>query len=52
MEKKHGINLSIFNNDFNFVNEYRADGSKYEGMYKEGKKHGNGTYTWSDGSKY
>ena len=30
----------------------RADGSKYEGSYKEGKKHGTGTYTWIDGSKY
>ena len=29
-----------------------ADGSKYEGHYKEGKKHGQGTYIWSDGSKY
>ena len=24
----------------------RADGSRYEGYYKEGKKHGQGTYTW------
>ena len=41
-----------------------ADGSRYEGYYKAGKKHGNGnftkgpihnfsgTYTWADGSKY
>jgi hypothetical protein len=29
-----------------------ADGSKYEGDYKEGLKHGQGIYTWKDGSKY
>jgi hypothetical protein len=28
----------------------RADGSKYEGSYQEGKKHGKGTYTWNDQS--
>ena len=25
---------------------------KYVGEYKDGKKHGQGTYTWSDGEKY
>ena len=25
---------------------------KYVGEFKDGKKHGQGTYTWSDGSKY
>jgi hypothetical protein len=30
----------------------RADESKYEGNYVEGKKHRKGIYTWADGSKY
>lgn len=30
----------------------RADGSRYDGMYKDGKKHGYGKYVWSDGSYY
>jgi len=25
------------------------NGEKYEGEWKNGKKHGHGTYTWSDG---
>ena len=25
---------------------------KYVGQYKDGEKHGKGTYTWSDGYKY
>ena len=25
---------------------------EYVGEYKDGKKHGQGTYTWSDGEKY
>lgn len=28
------------------------DGSKYEGHYKEGMKHGQGLYEWNDGSFY
>ena len=28
------------------------DGSCYKGVYKNGKKHGFGTYQWTDGSKY
>ena len=28
------------------------DGSKYQGDYKDNKKHGNGIYTYTDGSKY
>ena len=28
------------------------NGSRYVGEWKEGKKHGQGTYTWSDGKKY
>lgn len=32
--------------------EMWVDGSKYEGHYKEGKKHGDGKYTWSDLSQY
>jgi hypothetical protein len=34
-----------------------SDGSKYEGDWKDGKRHGKGIhgihgYTWSDGSKF
>ena len=29
-----------------------ADGSRYEGMYVEGKPHGPGIYTWADGARY
>ena len=25
---------------------------KYVGQYKDGEKHGKGTYTWSDGGTY
>ncbi len=28
------------------------DQSCYRGEYKKGKKHGYGTYQWTDGSKY
>ena len=28
------------------------DGSKYVGEVKNGKRHGQGTYTWADGGKY
>ena len=31
---------------------YYTDGSKYAGEFKDGKEHGQGTYTWSDGRKY
>ena len=37
---------------FNFI---RPDGSlykRYEGQYKVGNKHGTGTQTWLDDSKY
>jgi len=29
-----------------------SNGDKYVGEYKDGERHGQGTYTWSDGSKY
>ena len=29
-----------------------SDGAKYEGEWKDGKRHGQGTLTWSDGSSY
>ena len=29
-----------------------SDGDKYEGKWKDGKKHGQGTFTWSNGNKY
>jgi len=29
-----------------------TDGEKYEGKWKNGKKHGQGTMTWSSGGKY
>jgi hypothetical protein len=28
------------------------EGSKYKGELKDGKPHGQGTYTWPDGEKY
>lgn len=28
------------------------DGSKYEGEFQEGKKHGPGRFRWADGSSY
>ena len=28
------------------------DGKRYEGNWKDGKKHGTGTYIWPDGSRY
>ena len=28
------------------------DGKRYEGVWKEGKKHGHGSYVWPNGSKY
>lgn len=33
-------------------NNKNIDYGKYEGGIKEGKRNGQGTYTWSDGSKY
>ena len=32
--------------------EKEADGRRYEGEYRDGKKHGQGTYTWADGRRY
>jgi hypothetical protein len=32
--------------------ENQWKGDKYVGGYKDGKKHGKGTYTWSNGNKY
>ena len=29
-----------------------SDGAKYEGEWKDGNRHGQGTHTWSDGSSY
>ena len=29
-----------------------CDGSKYEGIYKDGKKHGKGKYVWNDENSY
>ena len=29
-----------------------VDGSKYDGYYDNGKKHGRGRYRWADGSEY
>lgn len=28
------------------------DGKKFEGSWKEGKKHGSGTYSWANGARY
>lgn len=32
--------------------ETYADGNKYEGMFKQGKRNGEGTYYFSDGQIY
>ena len=32
--------------------EHWPDGSKYEGEYKAGNKHGRGKFTWPDGTVY
>ena len=32
--------------------QFLNDGGCYEGEYKDGKYHGQGTYTWSNGGKY
>ena len=32
--------------------QFLNDGGCYEGEYKDGKYHGQGTETWSDGDKY
>ena len=29
-----------------------ADGSKYEGEWQDGKRHGTGVSTWTDGSRH
>ena len=42
----HGFGIIIFPDEDNY------DGSKYVGEWKDGKKHGQGTNTWSDGTKY
>ena len=34
------------------VYTWLQDGRKYEGHYKNDKKHGQGIYTWADGRKY
>ena len=31
--------------------EELEDGSKYDGMFKDGKKNGKGTYKWADNSR-
>ena len=33
-------------------NLYWSNGDKYVGEFKDGKKHGQGTYTYTDGRKY
>lgn len=35
-----------------YLNILGADGSSYEGFYKDGKKNAKGKYVWSDGSFY
>ena len=29
-----------------------ANGNRYEGDFRDGKRHGRGTYTWADGARY
>ena len=36
----------------NQIIQFLNDGGCYEGEYKDGKYHGQGTETWSDGDKY
>ena len=43
------------NNDDNFNGQgtyYYKNGEKYEGEYKDAKKHGQGTYYYNNGNKY
>jgi hypothetical protein len=41
MEVNTGVGIYVWN-----------DGRKYEGQYKDDKKHGFGVYTWADGRCY
>ncbi len=45
-----GNDVSKFNNCFADVTF--ANGDKYAGEFKDGKKHGQGTYTYASGDKY
>jgi hypothetical protein len=40
------------NNKKNGKGKYEGANGVYEGDYLEGKKHGFGTFTWIDGSRY
>ena len=47
--------INIFNSSLQlsiFKKENYSDGAWYEGDFKDGKWHGNGTYCWPDGGKY
>ena len=36
----------------NCFGTYAVDGDQFSGEYKDDKRHGQGTYTWSNGDKY
>jgi hypothetical protein len=38
--------------EYNPITVIYQDGSRYEGEWKDGKRDGEGTYSWADGSKY
>ncbi len=44
--------ISASNKSSNFKVHTYEDGSRYEGEYKNGSKHGKGTYYYVDGNKY
>jgi len=48
--KEHNAKERI--NKIDVLTSEPFDGKKYEGEWKDGKKHGQGTLTWANGSKY
>jgi len=34
------------------ISHYPKSGDRHEGYYRDGKRHGSGTYLWANGDKY